>query len=238
MATNREHPEIARWTDRQLLTCFVARRDEAAFRALVSRHGPLVLGVCRRVLGDVHEADDAFQATFLVLARSAGTIRRHRSLASWLHGVAYRIASRLAKEKWRHMEPLLHEIPEDGVEVFDQIAQRDEQRLVDEELSRLPEKDRHALTLRYLQDLSNEEMADTLAISVSAAKGRVKRAKERLRRRLTRRGMSFGVFVAAVTRSQMGATGRALPRSSGRLYRHLPRQTVNHGSIGMRAFDL
>jgi RNA polymerase sigma-70 factor (ECF subfamily) len=129
----------------------------------VSRHGPLVLGVCRRVLGDVHEADDAFQATFLVLARSAGTIRRQRSLACWLHGVAYRIASRLAKEKWRHMEPLLHEMPEDGVEVFDQIAQRDEQRLVDEELNRLPEKDRHALTLRYLHDLSNEEMADTMA---------------------------------------------------------------------------
>ncbi|MGM0489468.1 MAG: RNA polymerase sigma factor [Planctomycetota bacterium] len=203
MATKQDNFENAGWTDGQLLTRFVAEGDHTVFSTLVIRHGPLVLGVCRRVLGDVHEAEDAFQATFLVLARSACKIRRHRSLACWLHGVAYRTASRVAKEKWHHMQPLSSDVIEDASQVLDHIAHRDQQHLVDEELSRLPATDRHALTLRYLEDLSNEEIAGALDISMAAVKGRLKRAKERLRRRLLRRGVSFGVFVAAVKESRV-----------------------------------
>src|SRR5438876_5660531 len=87
-------PADAQSADRQLLERFAAGRDESAFAALVGRHGPMVLGVCRGILRDAHAAEDAFQATFLVLARKAGSIRKHESLGSWLYGVAYRLALR------------------------------------------------------------------------------------------------------------------------------------------------
>src|SRR5262245_59099886 len=92
---------LAGLTEGRLLERFVAQRDEAAFEAIVARHGPMVLGVCRRALGDPHEVEDAFQATFLVLVRKAGTLRDSDRLGPWLFGVAYRIASRAARTNRR-----------------------------------------------------------------------------------------------------------------------------------------
>ena len=152
-------------------------RDEDAFREIVCRHGPLVLGVCRRVLGEVHDAEDAFQATFLVLARDARKIRRRNSLAWWLHEVAYRISLRAAKRKPRHMEHLLDDLSAISPSVLERIAHRHEERLIDEELSKLPLADRESLTLRYLEDRSNSEIAAALQISVAAVEGRLKRAQ-------------------------------------------------------------
>ncbi|MHB8952652.1 MAG: RNA polymerase sigma factor [Pirellulaceae bacterium] len=205
MAT--DHPDADRRaeTDRQLVARFVGEREEAAFREIVRRHGPLVLGVCRRVLGEAHEAEDAFQATFLVLARDVGKIRKPNFLAGWLHGVAYRISLQAAKRKSLHMEQRLDDlgVAANGPTVLDHIAHRHDERMIDEELSKLPAADRESLTLRYLEDRSNNEIAAALEISVAAVEGRLKRARNRLRHRLLLRGVSLSGFCAIVAASRV-----------------------------------
>src|SRR2546423_1474853 len=104
--------QLAQQPDRDLLERFATSRDEAAFAALVQRHGPMVLGVCRRLLRHTQDAEDACQAAFLVLVRRAGSIRRPDSLASWLHGVAYRIATRLRAQKRRYQTGADHDLPD------------------------------------------------------------------------------------------------------------------------------
>ena len=124
MANDHVQGELVEASDRELVARFVSRRDEEAFHEIVRRHGSLVLGVCRRVLGEVHESEDAFQATFLVLARDARKIRRRKSLACWLHGVAYRIARRVARRKYRQMDSLTADQPGSGPPVLERIAER------------------------------------------------------------------------------------------------------------------
>ena len=122
--------------DVHLLDLFLQKRDEEAFTELVRRHGPLVLGVCRRVLRNPHDADDVFQATFLVFARKADSIRKQASLPSWLHGVAYRLSlkCRAGAERCRQLEHHFHE-PEQVT--GDEVAQRELRAILDEELQRL-----------------------------------------------------------------------------------------------------
>ncbi len=185
-------------SDRHLLTRFVDHADEDAFAQLVARHGGLVLGVCRRALGDREGAEDAFQATFLVLARRASRIRRRASLAGWLHAVAYRTAQRAGarRRRWRE-EPL----PEDMTATDDtlaQVASRYEQQLLDEELDRLPARYREPLVMRYLMGKSNREVARELGVALGVVEGRIKRGKDRLRLRLVRRGISVTGVLAAV----------------------------------------
>ncbi len=148
-------------SDAQLLDDFVQRRDEAAFELLVWRHAGLVLGTCRRLLRDRHEAEDAFQATFLVLIRKAATISRRDSLGSWLHRVAVRIAQRARAQAARRMTAALpEEVP--APEPKDDLLWRDLRPVLDEEVSRLPEKYRRPFVLCYLEGNTNEQAARQL----------------------------------------------------------------------------
>lgn len=174
-----------------LLERFAVRRDEAAFAALVEMHGPLVLGVCRRVLSDPHDVEDAFQATFLVLAHKAGSIRRPDLLGNWLHGVARRVAVRARARTARRRA---REQP--GAEQFalarsDGDADRRELgSVLDEEIGRLPEKYRRPVVLCYLEGRTEEEAAHDLRWTPGMVRGRLARARDLLRSRITRRGLS------------------------------------------------
>jgi RNA polymerase sigma factor (sigma-70 family) len=191
--------------DAQLLEQFVARRDEAAFAALLRRHGPLVLGVCRQVLRHAHDAEDAFQATFLVLARKAATISRREALAAWLHRVALNVArtARTAAARRRSHErqaALMSRAtpPEDGGP--------DWQPLLHEEVNRLPDKYRLPVVLCYLDGKTHEEAAGELGWPPGSVKGRLARARDLLRARLARRGLALTAAVLAP-----GLTRAAVP---------------------------
>ena len=132
--------EADRLTDTQLVESFLARAEEAAFEVLVRRYGPMILGVCRRVLRDRHDADDAFQSTFLVFLRKVRSIRKHTSLASWLYGVAHRTAlqARRTTARRRAKESQVEDMPQKQVTRDNAI--QDMLPLLDQELSRLPDK--------------------------------------------------------------------------------------------------
>jgi RNA polymerase sigma factor (sigma-70 family) len=194
-------PDGSALSDVQLLERFVATRDEAAFELLAWRHGPMVLGVCRRVLGDVHEAEDAFQATFLVLAQKASSAARHRSAGGWLHTVARRVAlrararraARTARERPLD-EPPLAAAPDPGCAA----AGRDARRVIDEEVSRLPEKYRIPFVLFHLEGRSCAEVARELGCPVGTVESWLTRARQRLQAGLSRRGLAptAGLFAA------------------------------------------
>jgi RNA polymerase sigma factor (sigma-70 family) len=177
--------------DAQLLERFVARRDEPAFAALVARHGPMVLGVCRQLVRDAQEAEDAFQATFLVLARKAAVIQRQPLLAGWLYGVAYRVAIRLRGQTARRRTREQRDVDLTTLAAADDCAYSDVRPLVHEEVGRLPDKYRSAVILCYLEGKTNEEAALQLRWPVGSVKSRLARARDLLRTRLTRRGLTL-----------------------------------------------
>ena len=177
-------------SDDQLLQKYVDRRAEAdaAFAALVDRHGPMVWGVCRRVLGDHADAEDAFQATFLILARRAGAVRVDGSLGRWLHGVARRVASRARADRRnrRTREAQAATAPPNDPPPDAERAEL--LAAIDDELGRLPEKYRAPLILCHLEGLTYAEAADRLGCPRDTLKGRLARARDLLRSRLARRG--------------------------------------------------
>jgi RNA polymerase sigma factor (sigma-70 family) len=184
-------PLLAEAGDGQLLERFVNERDPRAFDALLQRHGAMVLHVCRRVLGHAQDAEDAFQATFLLLAKSAASIRRQASVASWLYGVAYRLAARAktlnARRQVREQRAVLMRQQDPGLEA----ARRELQTLLDEELHRLPPRFQAALVLCYLEGKTHDEAARQLGWPLGTVRSRVARARELLRTRLARRGLAL-----------------------------------------------
>ncbi len=189
-------------TDGRLLERFVARSDaegQIAFKAIVRRHGPMVLGVCRRVLRHEQSAEDAFQATFLVLALKARTVRAPESLGPWLHGVAARIARRALVTSRRHeYEPMPAEDPLD-TSLTPNSDLADLAGVLDEELGRLPEKYRLPIVLCYLEGRTQEDVAQALGWTKGTVSGRVARGKDLLRERLTRRGLAPSAGLTAAT---------------------------------------
>jgi RNA polymerase sigma factor (sigma-70 family) len=198
-------------TDGELLECFLNSREEAAFEALVRRHGPMVLGVCRRVLGNDHDAEDAFQATFLVLVRKAASVVPREKVANWLYGVACNTAlkakARAARRRLRERQvvfmperPAVPQEPTDDLQVLDL------------ELNRLPEKYRTPIVLCELEGKSYREAARRLGVSEGAVSVRLVRARAALAKRLARRGVavSVGALAAlAVPASLTAATVKA-----------------------------
>src|SRR5262245_59740927 len=185
--------------DRELLERFSTRGDEAAFAALVRRHGPMVFRLCRRVLRNEHDAEDAFQATFLALSRKAGLLRPQQSLAGWLHSVAYRIAQKARVGAARRAKHEGRAAERPAADPLAQITLREAHELLDRELARLPDKFRVPLVLCYLEGLTRDEAAHQLGWSPGTLKSRLEQARERLRRRLSSRGMALsGALVASL----------------------------------------
>ncbi len=192
-------------SDAQLVERFVSRQDEAggpAFEALVLRHGPMVFDICLRMLGNVHDAQDAFQATFLILATRARSIMRQASVGSWLHGVALRVARRArteaAKKKVQEREvgELMRREADHGT-----IESPLDFEALHEEVERLPQKYRQAVVLCYFQGLSLDAVAGQLGCPIGTLGVRLMRARERLKIRLERREMSVppGLLVGGST---------------------------------------
>jgi RNA polymerase sigma factor (sigma-70 family) len=193
-------------TDGQLLECFLTRREEAAFEALVRRHGAMVLGVCRRVLQNAHDAEDAFQATFLVLARKATTLQLRAAVGNWLYGVAYHTAlkARAATLRRRAKEAEVRSMP--WREARTEPIERDWQPLLDHELSRLPDKYREPVVLCDLEGKTRKEAARQLGIPEGTLSGRLTTARRRLAKRLARQGWALSAGALTVALSQSAAS--------------------------------
>src|SRR4051812_33806574 len=237
----------------QLLDRFVARRDEPAFAALVARHGPMVLGVCRRALSDPGDVEDAFQATFLVLVRRSHSVHVQDSLGRWPYGVARRVASRARKAARRRMVLAIPPPDDLAARPGDPSDQSELSTVLDEELARLPAKYRLPLVMCYLEGLSNEDAARRLGCPLGTIQSRLSRGRDRLRARLRRRGLaSSGTFPLAcmgphavrhaasgalVEKTTRNAMHLAAARASGTV--GLPTSTLNlvEGVLKAMALD-
>ncbi len=179
----------------ELLERFLRAGDELAFEALIARHGPMVLGVCRRLLRDPNDVDDAFQATFLVLVRKAGTLRHRDLLGNWLYGVAHKVAARSRAVSARRTARSPH-----GHDAVNRLVAGEGGPSapggepipwIHEEVRRLPEKYRSLVLLCYFEGLTHEQAAERLGCPIGTVKGRLSRAREILRKRLVRRGVTI-----------------------------------------------
>jgi polysaccharide export outer membrane protein len=200
-------------SDDQLLEDFLCRRDDSAFESLVRRYGPMVFRVCRDVLCDREDADDAFQATFLILIRQAGSIRERGSLGRWLYEVACRISRRERRrlEKIRSQERQVPEMEASAGPEFDPTY-RDMKPILHDEIRRLPSKLRDPIVLCYFEGLTVEDAARRMRCPVGTLKSRLGKGRELLRSRLTRRGLAASVLLLLMF-SMAEEVSAAVPRS-------------------------
>jgi RNA polymerase sigma factor (sigma-70 family) len=187
---------LAGLSEWQLLERYATERDELAFEALVARHGPMVLGVCRRVLRNDQAAEDAFQATFLVLMRKAPALDRGKPLGNWLYTVAYRLALRIRADEARRLRREERAARSRPVPESRATGQSDQAVVLEEELERLPERHRLPLVLCYLEGRTNEQAAEFLGCPRGSMSARLAEARQRLRACMARRG--YAVSVAGI----------------------------------------
>jgi RNA polymerase sigma factor (sigma-70 family) len=194
-------------SDRQFLERYSQERSEEAFTNLVRRHGALVMGICRRILGNRADADDVFQATFLVLARKASSLSWHDSIGNWLYGVAYRLARRARADMLRRQERERRAADLPRPEPRSQADWAEMSAVLDDEMQRLPQKCRAVLVACYLEGLTRDEAARQLGWSLRTLDRRLKRGRELLRNRLIRRGitLSAGLLSANLAESSLCA---------------------------------
>jgi RNA polymerase sigma factor (sigma-70 family) len=208
--------DTAALSDGQLLERFIHRQEEAAFETLVRRHGPMVLGVCRRVLGNVHDADDAFQATFLVLVRKAASVVPRERVGNWLYGVAYHTAlkARGTSARRRGKERQVSDMPEPAAPDADG-RWRELHAVLDQELSRLPDKYRVPIVLCDLEGKTRKEAARQLRWPEGTVNGRLSRGRAMLAKRLTKHGVTLGGgTLAALLTEQAAACSPLLLRAT------------------------
>ncbi|HEV3448461.1 MAG TPA: sigma-70 family RNA polymerase sigma factor, partial [Gemmataceae bacterium] len=212
-------PRMAGLNDKQLLERFANQRDEQAFAVLVRRHGARVLGVCRRVVQQAQEAEDVFQATFLVLARKAAHVNWHESVGNWLYEVAYRLAHKARQEMTRRRVHEQRAAVTQGSEPRPEWMWRELSSILDDELSRLSPKHRMPLLLCYLEGMTQDEASRKLGWSLRTLRRRLEYGRKILRARLTGRGLVLpavlvtanlsGQEIGSVSVAQVEGTVRA-----------------------------
>ncbi len=202
---------LAGLSDVRLLERYVAHRDELAFEALVRRHGAMVMGVCRRVLDDSNDADDAFQAAFLLLARKARSIRDDNSVGGWLHRVAWRIAVQLRADAVRRRDQERRAAEQTGASIAFGLPHDDTAAVIHQEIDRLPDCYRRPVVLCYLEDMTYQQAADQLRWSEATTRGRLAKARDLLRARLTRRGVTLAGTGLAIADGVSPVTAATVP---------------------------
>lgn len=226
--------------DHELLNRFIAHRDEDAFRAIVVRHGPRLMQVCRGLLRSEHDAEDACQATFLVLVRNARKIRRRTSLTSWLYGTAYRICLKASARIQKRREKESREMMMDTKDSLDELADRHAHWVLHEELNQLPEKYRAPLVICYLEGKTREEAARELGCGLGVIKGRLERARRQLRRRLLSRGSTFAGLsgLCVISTAAQAAICESFVQSTVDTALAFSRGVTDAGGVGSEVVEL